>query len=322
MPFLRRLAVLASIITIIPFITTDLLGVSGPLALGLGEEPANLKKVVPISQLNNFVIHHNKTFLWHKGALNPKVFHSFVPTKYPPGYRVVYRVWEKEKGLPLILEAISVTKTFHQINGTHRTLGSGEDPRAFSWNESSYCLTWLHKENDWDHRMINLDTGGEFPLNHCVGGFRGKNWTPLVYKNQLHVIYRIDPVVKWFEYDLNNGCGLPPVSRNDEEITGWRGGSNFVPYGPTSMIGIGRQTVDKNTHVPYLIHIDMDTNQTRRVELARKPPGILDPTSLWRTKDNRFWIGGVHTSGQWYPRYFNNCEDCYFNMSIYEIDFV
>jgi hypothetical protein len=290
-----------------------------PLAALLGEEEENkrnLNNLIPISQLSNFSIRHHQTFLWHNGALKAKVFHSFAPTQNPPGYRVVYKI--HEKGFPTYLEAISVTPKFDQMNGTHLSLGPGEDPRAFHWNRSSYCLTWQHKGSDWDHRMINLDTGQEFPLNHCVRGFRGKNWSPLVYKNRLYVVYVIDPELIWFEYDLNDGC-KPPPEQKIEKVTGWRGGSNFVPYDRTSMITIGHQTVNGNTHHPYLIHIDMETNQTSRVELARKSPGILDPTSLWQSKDNRFWMGGVHTSGCWFPLYFNECDHCSFNMSIYEI---
>ena len=241
---------------------------------------SNAIQMIETSIPSTFKVQHHLTYALHTGASRAKVFHSFVQTHNSPGFKVVYKVWQKGERY-VYLESTNVTPAFDPVLAmTPLSLGRGSDPRAFHWNGSSYCLTWVHSGSDWDHRIINLDSGQEFSLNHCVQGFRGKNWIPLVYKNELRVVHVVDPVLQWFVFDAHTGCEGPHVPVEKAAITQWRGGSNFVHFGDTSMISVGHQTVDGNTHHPYLLHIDMETNQISRVEMEQhdKMQGIFDPT--------------------------------------------
>lgn len=137
-----------------------------------------------------------------------------------------------------------------------------------------------------------------------VGGYRGKNWIPLVYQETLYVVHRLSPELKWFTYDAHSGC--PQLSFVDtSDIDQWRGGSPFVPLGPNAMISVGHQTVDGDTHIPFLMHVDMTTNTSTKIEMSiadkAKLSGILDPTSLWWEKfdgKKRLYMGTIHTALQ------------------------
>jgi len=224
-------------------------------------------------------------------------------------------------------------------NGIRKQSGLS-DPRAFFWNGSAHALAWRYngRERDHENYLFNLDTGEEVQLDDCIRGYRGKNWIPLVYREQLYVVYRLSPHIEYFKYDAHHGCPEPPsnvTEANRDGIDEWRGGSNFVPYGPSSMISLGHRTVDSNTHIPYLMHVDMIPDQNeirskarkRRLFLPREEgknetnwTGILDPTSLWWGEDGTLWMGTVRTSGRWKKCYFKDTEQCVFNMTIYEVE--
>ena len=63
----------------------------------------------------------------------------------------------------------------------------------------------------------------------------------------------------------------------------------------------------------------MITNRTTTIALNTARRGILDPTSLWYGNDGKLWMGTVRTSGMWGRLYFNDCDMCGFNMSVYEV---
>jgi len=163
---------------------------------------------------------------------------------------------------------------------------------------------------------------------------RGKNWVPLVYRDQLYVVHRLSPHLMYFKYDAHNGCRKPIDDKENEEtsIDEWRGGSNFVPLGPTSMIALGHRTIDGNTHIPFMIHVDMTKTNEIQATSARKRQllptqveekswsGILDPTSLWWDEDGKLWMGTTRTSGSWKKCYFKDKDECVFNMTIYEVE--
>jgi hypothetical protein len=288
-----------------------------------------------------FTLKHNRTVGYHKGKEAADVFYSFAPV-LNGGFQAVYNIHRQNE--EDTLETNLVGPSFDDQPGPKRPLpGFGEDPRAFTWNGTPYCLTWTPHQGavdhgvmfhvhgkpqrvDWDHRMINLETGDEFDLNHCVSGFRGKNWHPLVYNGRLHIVHRLDPEVRWFRYDPQAGCAPPLQEPETTAITGLRGGSNFVPYGTSGVISIGHHTKSNNIHEPFLIHIDMSTNKSAIATLknpeiswgAAKGIGILDPTSLWWC-DGRLFMGSVKTAKRWAHIYTKSCAYCGFNASVYEI---
>lgn len=130
--------------------------------------------------------------------------------------------------------------------------------------------------------------------------------------------------MKWFEFDAYRGCSKPPEENrfNETSIDQWRGGTNFIPYGNTSMISIGHRTVDYVTHIPYLIHFDFTTHEftIRQLITDGNWTGILDPTSLWQDEHGKLWMGTVRTSGSWKTCYFKDIERCIFNMTIYAVE--
>ena len=160
---------------------------------------------------------------------------------------------------------------------------------------------------------------------------RGKNWVPLVYREQLYVIHRLSPELAWFKYDAYDGCPEPPARQEygTDDIDEWRGGSAFVPLGPSSMIALGHRTIDGNRHIPFLLQVDMADNKirkrARKIRLAapeqrRFWTGILDPTSLWWGDDGKLWMGTTRTTGSWKNCYFEDRPECVFNNSIYEVE--
>uniref|UniRef100_A0A7S2M616 Uncharacterized protein n=1 Tax=Skeletonema marinoi TaxID=267567 RepID=A0A7S2M616_9STRA len=299
-----------------------------------------------------FMIRPNLTFAWYRGGSILETFHSFVPLPNNAGYQVIYKVNKKDKTLPSgraqSIETMQLSPTFERNETTRKILGASSfvnsggkvqgqsglsDPRAFFWNNSAYALAWRINRKDHDNFLYNLGTGEEFPLNHCIRGYRGKNWVPLVYHEQLYIVHRLSPHLMYFKYDAHNGCQEP--SKNEENKTSideWRGGSNFVPFGPTSMIAFGHRTINGNTHVPYLIHVDMTETNEIQSTIARKRQllltqdkkknwsGILDPTSLWWDEDGKLWMGTTRTSGSWKKCYFKDRDECVFNMTIYEVE--
>ena len=113
-----------------------------------------------------------------------------------------------------------------------------------------------------------------------------------------------------------------------DDIDEWRGGSSFVPFGPTSMISMGHRTVDSQTHIPYLIHVDMNEDSgtpssdkvaIRQLKAQEGWTGILDPTSLWWGEEGKLWMGTVRTPGSWKKCYFKDRKDCVVKMTIYEV---
>lgn len=179
---------------------------------------------------------------------------------------------------------------------------------------------------DFDNTLINLITGEKISINHCVGGYRGKNWIPMVYEDVLYVVHRLSPELKWFTFDAQYGCPKPTANET-AEIDQWRGGSPFVQLESHSMISMGHQTVNGDIHIPFLFHVDMTTNSSIKVELPVQEKanlsGILDPTSLWWEEIDgmkRLFMGTIHTEGRWKNKYFN--DQYVFNNSIYEVELV
>mmetsp|Transcript_8504 Transcript_8504/g.18388 ORF Transcript_8504/g.18388 Transcript_8504/m.18388 type:complete len:421 (+) Transcript_8504:267-1529(+) len=323
---------------------------------------SNTKLEIPVG----FTIRPNRTVAWYRGGTALRTFHSFVPlisssnattnNNNIAGYQVVYKVNTQDKTLPSKrsqrIETMRLSSKFEDVEGSRHELRvriddngirkqSGlSDPRAFFWNGSAHALAWRYngRERDHENYLFNLDTGEEVQLDDCIRGYRGKNWIPLVYREQLYVVYRLSPHIEYFKYDAHHGCPEPPsnvTEANRDGIDEWRGGSNFVPYGPSSMISLGHRTVDSNTHIPYLMHVDMIPDQNeirskarkRRLFLPREEgknetnwTGILDPTSLWWGEDGTLWMGTVRTSGRWKKCYFKDTEQCVFNMTIYEVE--
>ena len=275
----------------------------------------------------------------HRGKARADVFYSLAPlSRAHGGFVAVFK--RKMRGRQPELFAIELDKAFKvsPANGPPRSLGRGEDPRVFRFLSHIYCLTWLHipDGNDWDHRLIRISGGKHylaFPLNHCVHGFRGKNWVPMPFGDVLYVAYRVHPTLKVFRVDVHtgecvaSGSGVADYARTIDEITPFRGGSNAVPFGSNGMLTVGHKTVDGDVHIPYLMQVNMDDFSTIVTELQfpaalqGRSKLIMDPTSLWYDADlGQLRMGTVTTAGRWAPLYHRNCSECWFNNSVYDLD--
>lgn len=302
---------------------------------GKGEEWSIVRgKQESAAVASAFTIHPNHTFASYRGEEKLETFHSFVP--FNEGYQVVFKVTEKDEtlksGRSQSIETMHLSSSFERNESSRRRLGENTglcDPRAFLWNHSAYCLAWRsnRKRNDradHDTFLINLITGEQHLLNDCINGYRGKNWVPLVYREQLYIVHRMSPNLRLFTYDAYDGCPAPVGPPETKDIDQWRGGSAFVPFSSTSMISLGHHTADRNTHIPFLMHVDMTTYRSIKIALLTEGnwTGILDPTSLW-WDDGSLYIGTIRTSGSWKKLYFKeDCDECVFNNSIYKVRLV
>lgn len=134
---------------------------------------------------------------------------------------------------------------------------SFEDPRAFVWQDSLWLLhtqatytaqgRWAacialsrfdRAKNKWDVHAPDIGHNINF-ANHGTSFRFEKNWTPVVAKDRLFVIYTIDPLVvmeylpvekKWIEIATGAGLGLCSSFLS--------GGTPLIPYKGNEQIGL------------------------------------------------------------------------------------
>lgn len=172
-------------------------------------------------------------------------------------------------------------------NSTIRLEGQGiqaEDPRLFIYLESVYVLfvtTLCSLELQYERGLAITPFDNFQPVClHFEGMKKGpkvaeKNWGPLVVKDNLYLVYAIDPLIV-LHYDFNsNGSCTVHLNELAQSTTGTseyqfatsglriRGGSNYVHYHGQYFIAAGHcfewiqaQGKDRSIHFSHLIVLD------------------------------------------------------------------
>jgi len=244
--------------------------------------------------------------------------------------------------MPTLLQRTFYDSSFSP-SGTTSMLGPGEDPRVFIFKQTAFAQTWSPGSGNMDHWVVNLQSGERHSLNDCPvpgGGFRGKNWVPLVVSDTYYFATRVHPTLVLNEYNfLSKQCRIAEFPEfqvffngnqidddyDIETITEFRGGSAFVQISSTLYIAIGHQTVSLSIHRPYFMLLDLQKNtyHISTISSFDTSKGILDPTSLWLS-NGKLFMGGVKTKGVWHPLYYHfdksPCSDCHFENSVYVVE--
>lgn len=180
----------------------------------------------------------------------------------------------------------------------------GEDPRCFLYKGIPHVITWSPFKNDnvitMEYKLINLVTLQVIPLqieNYKTPSLLptlGKNWMPIVIKDELFFILTIDPVVNILHCDVNTGfCKWikhNPTKSNEMPFTESRGGTPFI-YNKllNRYIGIGHRTHTPTRHTPYLYTITENfDNVTIGEDIKTECASIEDPLSIFEHNGSIF----------------------------------
>lgn len=129
----------------------------------------------------------------------------------------------------------------------------GEDPRPFMLNDTNYVLSqrFVNNFDDIQNYMVNVNTGEATLYKINIPNFSyGKNWTPFVYKNELYIIQKFDPltIIKDGNIILEFDTNLPKFNN----FCQYRGGSNGLEIDDENIIGVGHKTIELDFHLPFI----------------------------------------------------------------------
>jgi hypothetical protein len=156
---------------------------------------------------------------------------------------------------------------------------AGEDPRTFRWRDSVWSLIELPKNGTADcvFVLIDLVTLETIYLSHDLE-YAGKNWMPVVGREQLYIVRSLDPLSILIMHD-DGRCER--VVHNDREIGARRGGAN-ARFESDRIIGYGHETRNADNHVPFFFSIDMDSFGVDVTYPILGPVlSLVDPTAFW-----------------------------------------
>lgn len=218
-----------------------------------------------------------------------------------------------------------------------RELGSGEDTRAFLWKDIPCVYTNSYSYEHSYHNKI-YHTGYErwFFLILPKKLEPGKNWSPLVVRDELFFIHEISPFRLLKARPIKNEKDsfifldtvfeLPVKSLTSvDNYSTLRGGGNALPY-ENCFIGFGHTNEYKNyrifediIHRPFLWKLETGLTPSVTIFPAITEPfeesyQIVDPTCFF-IENGKYYIMTCETQLPWYTRN-QNGRSC-----IYEVIF-
>lgn len=134
------------------------------------------------------------------------------------------------------------------------SIGFGEDPRAFLFNEKPACYTVTYKKNrGWINKIAikdNLSWSWHFLINIEFNLPPGKNWSPFVYMGEVYFLHGFNPPVilkAKLSDKADNTAVLCPhyVGKTSakknliDRYSVYRGGSNALELDPGVFFGFG-----------------------------------------------------------------------------------
>lgn len=202
--------------------------------------------------------------------------------------------------------------------GDDQIIGSGEDPRAFSWRGSACAYVLSHSmSHGYLKRLYIHDEQRWLSLIPPRGLVPGKNWTPFVRDEELYFIHSFSPfrVLKpRFVNKSDNYMLLDIVAehrfrlpKSHDRFCRFRGGSNgldlggtVLGFGHTNETNGGRRDRRALVHRPFLFaYRPGQSVEIFEPELPFPPQHwVVDPTSFYR-EDGALFVVTCETERVW-----------------------
>lgn len=236
------------------------------------------------------------------------VFDSYT---YTPEHGLT-RYWRE------IRDTISPWEGSRILMNDGEVIGSGEDPRAFVWQGSPCAMasTYSHGHGHI-HKVFVNRLNKWFILIPPHGLAPGKNWMPLVIRDDLYFIHALSPfrLLKARFHEVRDVFMVldivaehdMPTEKSSDGFSQLRGGSNALSIGER-VLGFGHTNIRRDPkvetsmeHRPFIVDyipgkelayysLDFDFPDTYK---------IVDPTSLYQ-RDGQLFLVTSETEKVWH----------------------
>lgn len=155
-----------------------------------------------------------------------------------------------------------------------------EDPRVFLYNNLPHGIFWTgHNGNFY---LIDIE-------NHKINELKtdsikknGKNWGSIVLNEELHIVYRVHPLIIYRYKASNHSLELShKIEYSGAPI---RGGTSFVRH-HSAWYAVAHHTHSPHHHTAVLVKIDPDFKKITQTPLVSTKPlyqkGVLDPLGIY-----------------------------------------
>ncbi|MGN8097793.1 hypothetical protein [Methylobacterium sp. 22177] len=227
----------------------------------------------------------------------------FEPDKWPQrkeeySSRIIVSEWSEQSFGLLCLQEID--------------LGPGNDPRIVNVEGRPIILYRgaLHDQNPY--YLYDLSARKNLPIEIGDKWFSyGKNWIPFDDNGMLGAVHSLAPF-RLLQINPNDGKGCilaehrnsfePRTAHDNFNI--FRGGSNALSL-CDKLIGFGHATFSPWRHHPFLWDMDVGgrintITSTAFDAIFSCGYGIIDPTSLFRKSDGKFFLGICGSERDWF----------------------
>jgi len=101
-------------------------------------------------------------------------------------------------------------EAYMEVNGNRLSVNKAEDPRSFFWRDNVWivfngCVKGNGVHCDRKMFLHNCNTNHTVQLKINGQSETEKNWSPLIWKDELYLVYSIDPFTL-LKPDVKNGC--------------------------------------------------------------------------------------------------------------------
>ena len=179
---------------------------------------------------------------------------------------------------------------------TSGLISGAEDPRIFEYREQLwiYYQVWDFIDGDTSLYIFAPKSGQTYRLK-SPNRVQGKNWTPLVFKNDLYFVTSFEPFVlmkadlyresadsaillESVEFALTNPEAWANRSRDVSGIGAVRGGTRLVEIAPGVMGGFTHINVggrfEKSHQIGY-VELDMNARTLKHCEITKQKLNLL-----------------------------------------------
>jgi len=168
-------------------------------------------------------------------------------------------------------------RAWMEVNGSRLSVNKAEDPRSFVWRDQVWIVLNGCVQGDGvmcNRKMFlhNCDTNNTIQLKIEGQSRREKNWSPLIWKDELYFVYSVDPFTL-LKPDIESGfCKL--VYGTMKNQGGHHKICNGTPYLPWNGVFVGFCHTRRPYYaVPTKINIEKKTVRFYNKIVFKKPEG-------------------------------------------------